>query len=85
MAYLKDPTKPQMFNQPTTPPFSNAVRRLSHISERGPYTVQYNGSILYPEQSRVVENYDQNLPGVETMSNRDAISEMKKQLHFLGQ
>ena len=40
MAYLKDQTRSQTFNQPHTQPFSDLVRRLNHISERGPYTLQ---------------------------------------------
>ena len=32
------------------------------MSERGFYTVQYNGPILYPDQTGVVENYDRNPP-----------------------
>ena len=55
MAYLKLGLK--TFNHPNTQPFSDPVRRLNHISERGPYTVQYNGPLPYPDQSRVVENY----------------------------
>ena len=76
MAYLKDQTRSQMFNQPNTQPFSNPVRILNHILERGPYTVQYNGPLPYP---------DQNPPDVETLSTRDAVSEMEKQLCFLDQ
>ena len=55
-----------MFNQPKTHPLSDPVRRVNHISERGPYTVQYNGPFLYPDQNRVVETYDQNPPDVGT-------------------
>ena len=60
MDYLKNQTRSQTFNQPQTQPFSDPVRRLNHISERGPYTVQYNGTLLYPDKSGVVENYDKN-------------------------
>ena len=66
MAYLKDQTRSQTFNLPQTQPYSHPVRRSNDISERGPYTVQYNGPIPYPDQSGVVENYDQNPPDVET-------------------
>ena len=83
MAYLKHQTRSQTFNQLHTQPFSDPVRRLNHISDRGPYTVQYNGPLLYPDQSRVVENYDQNPPDVETLSTRETVSELKKQLQFL--
>ena len=83
MAYLKDQTRSQTFIQSHTQSFSDQVRRLNHISERGPYTVQYNGPLPYPDQSRVVENYHQNPPNMETLSTRDAVSEMRKQLHFL--
>ena len=83
MAYLKDQTRSQTFHQPNTQPFSDPDRKLNHISERGPYTVQYNGPLPYPDQSSVVENYNQNLPDMETLSTLDTVSEMKKQLHFL--
>ena len=76
MTYLKDENRPQMFSQPNNQPFSDPVRRLNNISERGPYTVQYNGALPYPNYSRIVENYDQNLPDVETLSTRDAVTEM---------
>ena len=56
MAYLKDQIRSQVFNQPNTQPFTDPVRRLNHISERGPYAVQYNGTLPYPDQSRVVKN-----------------------------
>ena len=59
------------------------LRRWNHIPERGPYTVQYNGPLPYPNQSGVVENYHQNPPETETLSPRDTVSEMKRQLHFL--
>ena len=85
MAYLKDQTRSQTLNQPHTQPFSDPVRKLNHILERGPYAVQYNGSLPYPDQSREVENYDQNPPNMETLSTRDAVSEMKRELHFLDQ
>ena len=85
MAYIKSQTMSQTFNQPNTQPFSDPARRLNHMSERGPYTVQYNGPLPYPDQSRVVENYSQNPPDVETLSTRDAVNKMKKkQLHFLN-
>ena len=58
MAYLKNQTTFQTFNQPQNQPFSGPVRRLYNISERGPYTVQYNGPLPYPDQSAVVENYN---------------------------
>ena len=83
MAYLKDQTTSQTFKQPNTQPFSDPVSRLNHISERGPYTVQYNGPLPYPNQSRVGDNYDQNPPDVETLLTRDTVNEMKKLLHFL--
>ena len=67
MAYLKNQTRSQTFNQTQTQPFSDPVRRLNHISKRGPYTVQYNGPLPYHDQSRVVENYNQNPPEVETL------------------
>ena len=52
MAYLKNQTRYQTFNQSQTEPFSDPLRRLNHISERGPYTVQHNnGSLPYPDQS----------------------------------
>ena len=78
MAYLNNQTRSQTFNQPQTQPFSDPVRRLNHISERGPYTVQYNSPLPYHDQSRVAENYHQNPPDVDTMSTRDAVSEMKR-------
>ena len=43
-----------MFNQPNTLPFSDPVRRLNHIPERGPYTIQYHGPLPYPNHSGVV-------------------------------
>ena len=87
MAYLNNQTRSQTFNQPQTQPypFSDPFRRLNHIAERGPYTVQYNGPLPYPDQSGVVENYNWNPPDVKTLSMRDAVSEMKRQLHFLDQ
>ena len=83
MAYLKNQTRSQTFNHPKIQTISDPVRRLNHISGRGPYTVQYNGPIPYPDQSAVVENYDQNPLDVMTLSTRDAVSEIKRQLHFL--
>ena len=83
MAYLNDWSRSQTFDQPNTQPFLDSVSRLNHISEIGSCTVRYNGSLPYPDQKRVVENYDQNPPNVETLSAKDAVSEMKKQLHFL--
>ena len=83
IAYLNDQIKSQMFNQPNTQPFSDPVRRLNHISERGLYTVQHNGPLPYPDHYKVVENYDQNSPDVEILSTRNAVSKMRKQLHFL--
>ena len=85
MAYLKNQTRSQTFNQPQTQPFSDPVRRWDHIPERGPYTVQYIGPLPYPDQSGVVENYNQNPTDVETLSPRDTVSKMKRQLHFLDQ
>ena len=64
MDYLKNQTSSQTFNQPQTQTFSDPVRRLNHISKRGPYTVQYNGPLPYPDQSGVVENHNQNPPDV---------------------
>ena len=69
MAYVKDQTKSQTFNQPQTQPLSDPVWRLNHIWERGPYKVQYNGPIPYPDQSGVGENYDQNPPDVDDPVN----------------
>ena len=83
VAYLKNQTRSQTFNQPRPNPFSNAVRRLYNISKRGPYTVQYNGPLPYPDQSGVVENHPQNPPDEEILSPRDALCEMKRQLYFL--
>ena len=83
MAYLKNQTRSQTFNQPQSQHFSDPVRRLSHISKREPYTVQYNGPLPYHDQNGVVKNCDQNPPDVKTLSTSDAVSEMKKQLHFL--
>ena len=83
MTYLKNQTRSQTFNQPHSQPFSDTVRRLNHISERGHYTVQYNVLLPYHDPSEVVKNYDQNPPDVKTLSTRDAVSEMKRQLHFL--
>ena len=85
MAYLKNQTRSQTFNEPQTQPFSDPIRRLNHISKRGPYIVQHNGPLPYHDQSEVAENYDQNPPDVENLSTRDAVSEMKRQLHFLDQ
>ena len=39
MAYLKNQTRSQTFNQPQTKPFSDQVRGQNHISKRGPYPV----------------------------------------------
>ena len=83
MAYLKNQTRSQIFHQPQS--FSNPVRRLNHISKREPCTVQYNGPLPYHDQSEVVKNYDYNPPDAKTLSTRDAVSEMKRQLHFLDQ
>ena len=47
--------------------------------------VQNNGPLQYPDQSGIVENYHQNPPDVETLSYRDTVSEMKRQLYFLDQ
>ena len=67
IAYLKDQTRSQMFNQPNAQPFPDPVRRLIHTPERERYTVQYNGPLPYPDQHGVVENYDQNPLDVETL------------------
>ena len=79
MTYLKNQTRTQTFNQPKTQSSSDPVRRQNHTSERGPYTVLYNGPLPYPDHSGV----HQNPPDVETLSPRDAVSEMKRQLYFL--
>ena len=83
MAYIKNQTRSQIFNQPQTYPFSDPARRQNHIPKGGPYTVQYNSPLLYPNQSGIVENYHKNPPDAESLSPRDAVSEMKRQLHFL--
>ena len=83
MVYNKNQTRCQIFNHPKTQSFFDPAKKQNPIPKRGPYTVQYNGPLSYPNQSGVVENYHQNPPDTETLSPRDAVSEMKRQLHFL--
>ena len=83
MAYLKNETRSQIFNHPQTQSFSDPARRQNPIPKREPCTIQYNGPLPYPNQSGVVENYHQNPPDAETLTPRDTVREMKRQLHFL--
>ena len=84
-AYLKNQTRSQIFNCPQTQSFSDPAGRWNPITKRGPYTVQYNGLLPYPNQSGMVENYHKNPPDTETLTHRDTVSEMKRQLPFLDQ
>ena len=83
MVYLKNQNRVQIFTCLQTQFFSGSARRQNPIPKRGPYTVQYNGSLPCPSQSGMVENYYHSPPDTETLTPRDTFSEMKRQLHFL--
>ena len=82
VANLKNPNRSHIFTCPQTQSFSDPVRRWNPIPDRG---VQYNGSLPYPNQSRVIENYHQTPPDAKTLTPSDAVSEMKRWPHFLDQ
>ena len=82
MAYLKIKIGQKCTN-PHTQSFSDSARRWNPIAKRGPYTVQYNGSLPCPNQSGMVENNHHSPPDAETLKHRDAVSEIKRQLHFV--
>ena len=78
MAYLKIQNRSHIFTHLLTQSSSDPVKRQTPIPERGPYTVQYNGSLPYSNQSGVVENYYHSPPDSETLTHRDTVSEMKR-------